>query len=209
MTLQVSIASNLADVEKELKRLGHEGTRKAIVAAMNKTGAKALVFSRRGLAKRMGVAQKNIREGFRTRRATRIFLLFVIFIRGKRLNLIRFGARQLKRAGVSARAWGIRRRYPGTFIALRDRTATGGVVFKRVRGKTMRGRSKYAGTKHAEAIAPVFGPGLAREFDRPEFQALVIRKVEAEMPTEWERAIKLETDRMTRRINRARIKRYR
>ena len=138
----------------------------ATARALNRTAAEARTQVVRKLASQTGLKQKSIREKLIVVRARRSSLVAELQVSGRPLNLLRFGARQTKR-GVSAKAWGKRRVYPGTFLGNRGRT-----VFKRVGGKRL-------------PIKPVWGPSIPREFIRNQLDRTIGRVVRERFPVHF------------------------
>lgn len=136
----------LDSLNLKLNRLEREVFPKAAVRSLNRTARKVRTIARRSTAKRMGLAQKAIKSRMDIDKARPNRLTVLVTGRGKPFNLIRFGARQIKR-GVSAKPWGKRRVFRGAFIA------------------TMPNGKRIVVARRGEARLPLkalFGPGLAR-----------------------------------------------
>lgn len=159
--MKIDIKADVAAARRRLNNTQRQVLPKAVARALNRTGDHANTLTVRGLAKVSGLKQKDVRAAMARTRATWNRLSYLISATGRALNLIRFGARATKK-GVSAAAWGVRKIYRGTFIANQGRT-----VFRRTHGKYM--PSRKGNTKHSEAIVPMHGPSLPREFGRAEF----------------------------------------
>lgn len=125
----------------------------AVARAMNHTGNIARTQAVRQVAKQMGIPVGRAREEIETKLATKADLSYELTARGKFISLRAFGARETTK-GVSARPWGKRRTFRGTFTI----DSLGGQVFKR----TSEGRLKK-----------LWGPAIPVEFVRDEVPKIV------------------------------------
>jgi hypothetical protein len=119
----------------------------AMRMAVNDAGNAARTRVIRTLAAQMGLPNSTVRQGLMTRPATRD-LIYEINSAGGYLSLKSFDAEQ-RRAGVSARPWGQRRIFRGTFIVPR----LGGQVFRRT-------------TRARFPIVKLWGPAMPQELVR-------------------------------------------
>lgn len=104
--IRLDIRSNIADVQRRFDKLSEEVKDKALVRALNRTGTTVRAAATREIrAEYPGLKAAAIREAMRIRNATRGDLTMTIEVRGHRLKLIDFSARQTKR-GVSVRVKG-------------------------------------------------------------------------------------------------------
>ncbi len=139
--LNVDVTQDFKEVNKMLK--GIPGlVDKAAVRSLNRTNDQVAVIARRLIAKDMGIPVKVVRAGMFKMKARRHRLTATTIARGGRLNLIRFKANQTK-LGVSAKAWGKRKVYKGTFIG-----NSGSTVFKRTSAKRL-------------PVKPLWGPAIS------------------------------------------------
>jgi len=152
-------APDLIDIAKALETNGPLVVQRALNAALNSTGAVATTAVRRNIVKITSASAGAVRDVVRTKRSNFEDLSFDIYGRGSPIPLIEFGAQQRGR-GVSARAWGRRTIYRGTFIATMDsghrgvftRSKKGGA--RRVRQVDKRGRVYYSELPIRELAGP-------------------------------------------------------
>ncbi|WP_201829601.1 phage tail protein [Microvirga zambiensis] len=113
----------------------------AIARAINRTGGKARTAMIRSLTAQTGLKRKVVVRALRTNRATRTNLEFSIDSSGGNIRLKYFDPKET-RSGVSAKPFGRRQVFPGTFMkggSFPKRTAikrklTGGHVYRRTGG---------------------------------------------------------------------------
>ena len=122
--------------------------RDAMLFAVNDTGDRARTQVVRTLGRQMGLPYGTVREGLRTKPATGSDLTYKIISGGGYLSLRSFDAQQ-RRGGVSARPWGQRRLFRGTFIV----RSLGGQVFRRT-------------TRARFPIQKLWGPAMPMEMVR-------------------------------------------
>lgn len=157
---------NLSDLERR-------ALPRALARTLNSVATTVRKEDIRKIARFMGVKQSVVRERTDIKRATpkQREPMAQIRYKGRRMNLIRFGARQ-RQKGVSARPWGKRRIFPQTFIV----DLGTGVPFVAVRKQPGASqRHEYAG-KYQPArrvgripVVGVVGPGVAETAAMPEF----------------------------------------
>jgi len=139
----------------------------AVAATLNRVGDLAGTQVNRALAKQMGLPYGKVKNGLSRIGAAPDRLQFAIVGTGRRLSLKGFGATQ-RRAGVSARPWGKRRIFRGTFIIEK----LSGQVFKRVGGerRTYIGIDKATGRPRKRTsefpLEKLWGPGIPTEMVR-------------------------------------------
>lgn len=119
----------------------------AMRMAVNDAGNAARTRVIRTLATQMGLPVSTVRQGLQIKPAGRE-LIYEINSAGGYLTLRSFDAVQ-RRAGVSARPWGVRRIFRGTFIV----RSLGGQVFRRT-------------TRARFPIVKLWGPAMPRELVR-------------------------------------------
>lgn len=145
MTLSLSVKSNFKQLKKGLNRLESRVIPAAANSALNKSGRKVKTIITRDLSKEMGLKQKDIKDEIKVRKSNFRTLSVLITATGRRLNLIRYKAKQLKKA-LTAKPWGKVRKWKTGFIGNKGRTA-----FLRLPNKKIKALS---------------GPGIASEFVR-------------------------------------------
>ena len=114
-------------------------------SALNKAGRKVKTIITRDLSKEMGLKQKDIKNEIKVRKSNFRTLSVLITATGRRLNIIRYKAKQLKKA-LTAKPWNKKRKWRTGFIGNKGRTA-----FLRLPNKKIKALS---------------GPGIASEFIR-------------------------------------------
>jgi hypothetical protein len=162
--IRISVRADLAPVRARLARLSADMRDKAIAAAINRTADQAKTAAVRDIRGTFNLDASYIRNRIRVQRANARGVVVEATIRapGKRAaNLIRFVEKsatlaQIRRRSkrgesgvyVQIKRQGGKRLVKGAFISNAGRT-----VFRRIRGSgPLRGRERYAGTKHAEQI---------------------------------------------------------
>jgi hypothetical protein len=149
----------------------------AIIGTINRTGRQGFTQVRRNLSRETGIPQHDLgnrSRALREKRARTGDISYEILVRGQYTPLSYFApAQRLK--GVSARPWGKRRIFRGTFLATMKSGHVG--VFKRVKGARKikelwgpalpvelgRGQS---GPIFADTFNTAIGPNLTREVNR-------------------------------------------
>lgn len=214
--MQFNIETNFPEVAKAMKQLGEDVARKATASALNKTVAQAKTAMSREIRaefninkskvdKRLEITNARLRGGQLTIEAS-------LFSRDKfdnerSFNLINFMERSvsfaqarkrgklgtLNRLHVQIKKAGGKKALGSAFIGNKGRT-----VFVRVPGSTMASRSKYAGTKHSEKIAPMQTIHVARMFNTKRINAKVLAMIEAKFPELFANEAKFFTDRFNR-----------
>jgi Prophage minor tail protein Z (GPZ) len=146
-----------------------------VLRALNHVGDIARTQVKRELAKQTGLTVTVVDKSMRTVRAIPARQSYEVVATGKPIALREFAARPTRR-GVSARPWGQRRVFPGTFIV----RALGGHVFRRA------GRGRLP-------IVKLWGPSLPRELLRgkvPEvFEQVVSERLPERIFHEFEQAL--------------------
>jgi hypothetical protein len=144
--------------------------------ALNHVGDIARTQVKRELAKQTGLTVTAVDKSMRTVRAIPARHSYELVATGRPIPLRDFAARQT-RGGVSARPWGKRRVFPGTFVV----RALGGHVFRRV------GRARLP-------ILKLWGPSLPRELLRGKvpdvFEQVVRDRLPDRLIHEFEQALR-------------------
>jgi hypothetical protein len=141
----MKLKHNIKQYQKKLKRFGKE-IDKGTMSALNKTNTTMFTRTKRELSKISGLKQKEVGQFMNKQKATMMRFVSSIFVRGKSLNIHRFGARQMK-SGVKAKPWNKPHLFKGAFI-MNNRT---------VMIRTSKNRFPIRG---------VHGPSLKKEFTK-------------------------------------------
>ena len=180
--MEIDVKVDIKEVTRELNRLQRSVIPAATKAALNKTASQVSTVAKRDIAKTVGLPQKTIAPSFKVFKSSIQSLRATVEASGKALNLIRFKAKQTRR-GVTAKAWGKRKLYPGTFIANQGRT-----VFK---------RSSVGGHRVKRLpIEPVHGPSVPREFIRARVQRAMQQVVSTKFPKIFRDQIKYKLSKL-------------
>lgn len=128
----------------------------ALTRAVNWTAQKGWTQARGELAKAMGLPQGELRPYIYTQRASFTNITWQAVGTGAPITLRAFSAVQRKR-GVSARPWGQRRIFRGSFII----ESLGGSVYHREGPKVLMRKGRYKG-KYRQAIKKMYGPAVPK-----------------------------------------------
>ena len=99
-----------------------------------------------------------------------------IRIKSRYLNVIDFGARQVKK-GVSSKVWGKRKIYKGTFIR---------------RGKNSGKELVFRGKGDGKGIKALHGASLPREFVRQDMEKIFNKKIKTRFPILFKNALEFQ-----------------
>lgn len=167
----VFIDGGLEKVRRDLR-----ATPKAMALAQNRTindtHSKLKTRAMREVAKAVGLPQKEIKKKAKLKRSTLRTLSAWIAFESRWLNVIKFvtpGRQRVgafkKQTGVTAKPWGRRKTFTGSFIG-RGRGSGALLVFKRA-------------TDNSRApVEPVYGPNVAKEFLTRELEKVYDRVVD-------------------------------
>ncbi len=172
----ITITIDTTDLERMGQRLGRVDLKPAIARSLNRAGSHMLTIVTRQLAGQTGLGVRETRDEVRVDKAYPGKLTYTATIPGRWLTLVRFEPTQ-RPTGVSARPWGYRRTFPHAFL-IRN------IPFVR------KGRGSLP-------VRPLFGPSLAREFERGELEEMARQAAFAS----WEKNIKHEVDYALRGIS--------
>lgn len=192
--MSVRIETNFHEVTAKLNKLGKDLGDKALRSTVNKGAAKGRTQMNRAITRKYVLKASEVRPKLnvtRARRSTRSIVARLAGTGRLTFNLIRFvegrvslaQARRRRKDGtldvlrVKVKRSGGLKPIKGAFIANRGRT-----VFRRKPGTTMAGRSRYAGTKHAEQLEALSTVGIPLMFNAKDTKPLVIKQVEADLP---------------------------
>lgn len=205
--VQIVRAEGVESLRRKFAHLGDEVFPSALARAINRVSNTIKSRSAKDIAEATGLKPSSVRRRIVFRkRATKSDPSAVLEMSGSPFNLVEFvsGAKEPRspRGGVTAKAWGRRRKYPGVFLA---RMPNGQVIAVqrsapgRARTKLIR-QGRWAGkSPHVEAV---FGAGIAREAANPVL-AYEREKTYAErMPIELSHEIDFAIKRMAARRGR-------
>lgn len=153
-----------------LSRVERQALPKAAQAGLNRAAASARAVAVKAIAAEAGMTQKNARAGVSLHKARLGNLTAEIRARGRPLNLIRFGAKQLKKS-VAAKPWGKRRTYKKR-------------VFIGNQGRTVFIRDQVSGK-----IRGMYGASVARELIRDPVADRAGKRFHERAPIEIKRAL--------------------
>jgi len=148
--IELSIDLDILDTKKYLGKVQKQVVNKAITRSLNRTLDQVRVRASRVIAKDMGMKVSAVKKRLIKVRARRGKFEAVVRADHYVPNLIEFGARELKKAGVSHRAWGKRSKTKGAFIGT-GRTSGKRLVFART-------------SKKRYPIKALYGPSLQNTF---------------------------------------------
>jgi hypothetical protein len=188
--MQLSISTNFAEVQRKLDALQSDIRNTVMVRTINKTIDIAKTDMSKSIRKEFNVTAAYVREKLKVRKASFKAGRFSVVAeliggdgRSRSTNVIRYAAKQVKQGvSVKIKRTGGRKVISGAFIANGGRT-----VFVRVSGTTMKSRSRYAGTKHAEQIDKVDAIDVPMMFTTTRINSAVIRAIQSKLPAIFER----------------------
>lgn len=180
--MRIAVTVHSADLSRVLRELRDQSP-VAVSRALNRTITNVQTGARREISADTGLPVRRVGHAMKLERATRSKLRAALQVRGARIPLIDFKARQTRK-GVSYRLPTGRGSLPGGFIA---RMRSGHVgVFKRV------GKSRLP-------IGEKFGPSLPRVF----LQARVTRVLHSIVETQMAKNLQHEVNFLLRRTGAA------
>jgi hypothetical protein len=164
--------------------------RRAMNAALNRVGRSATTKLKRDLREVTNVKTDRLNAAIVERRSNFEDLQYTVSASGRPLPLAYFDVRQTKR-GVSARAWGKRTLFRGTFLATMDTGHMG--VFRRgregarrVKRYDARGHVYYSQLPIIELAGPSIPRMMLNQKIRDSFEATAKER----LPIEYERELK-------------------
>lgn len=198
--IKIDVRHNIREQAASLAKLSRDMQGKAVAMALNKTVAKGKTEMTRAITSEFNIKAGEVRPQLNVRRASArganlvaLLQAFASRRKGRSLNLIHFLAKQKKSAselGFKIKKRGGVKQIRGAFVGNKGRT-----VFIREPGTTMPTRSKYAGTKHAEAVKALSTIDVPQMFNTRRVNERVVRRIEKEFPVEFARAVRLLLDR--------------
>lgn len=207
------------DIQKAMRDLSAAHQRMvpaAASSALNRVATSARTTAVRTIRGETAIKASEVRKYISLRRASRANLVAQITTKSHAPNLIRYGAREVKK-GVSANAWGKRRIYRDAFIGNAGRT-----VFSRVNPAPATGKRRRIGQHQRRAhsrnrggttflvqahvvgtgprakktrIKALFGPSIRREFIRDKCNQAMMAVINSRWPVEFAREVKWRLDR--------------
>lgn len=160
MPFEIDISHNIKEVQKELNKIQKTVVKRATARALNKTGITVRAEAARRVSKATGIKIGRVKSQLTISKANQGRLICILKPNKRQANLIEFvtpgkqrpGAFR-KKAGVTAKAWGKSKTYPGTFIG-RGKSSGKTLVFKRDSRKSRSG------------LSGVYGPSVIGQFMR-------------------------------------------
>lgn len=184
MSFRLDIDADITGAQRKLFNMENGVVRQAAARAINRTLSQVKTGAVRELKDEIGqttgLTSTGIKKSIREFRATWRRLYGSLTPSGRALPLIGFGARQTK-AGVTAKAWGKRKAYKGTFIAKMPSGHKG--VFKRT-------------SKKRTPIKELYGPSLPKEFSEQKILGSMKRIARTVWPKQFERELKYRLSRL-------------
>ena len=172
--MEVKVNSNFKKALRDIGNVPRKYIQKAMVTALNKMGKEVMTQAKRELKNATGLKAGVVGKKIKKDKARKGDETYSIHIKSRYLNVIEFGARQTKRS-VSAKVWGKRKVYRGTFIGS-GRNSGKQLVFK---------KSK----RNPKRIEAVHGASLPREFERQDMAKLFNKKIKTRFPILFKRAV--------------------
>lgn len=219
MAIERVVGAN--SLRRKLSQLEQNAFPTALARAVNRVSNTVKSRSAEDIAEATGLKPSSVRRRIIfTKRATKADPSAVLEISGKPFNLVEFvsGSKdqpRRPRGGVTANAWGNRRKYPGVFLA---RMPNGQVIAVQ-RSRAGRGARNALSLAHSRFIGgsgpkmiqsgrwagksphieAVFGAGIAREAAQPMLTEQRERTVAERMPIELKHELKFAVQRMLER----------
>ena len=192
--MKISISTNFPEVQRAIDRLRTDVANQVTARALNRTIEQARTQMSKEIRQEFNVSAALVKERLRIKRAAFKGGLLSLSAElsspegqkgGRRINLIRFGAKQTaKGVSVKIKKVGARKTVSGAFIGNKGRT-----VFKRVPGSIMRSRASSGGKLHRERIEPVQTIDVPQMFNTKRINAAVVAAMQARFPAIFEREL--------------------
>jgi len=171
MSFEISITSELKQLQKQLTNLERNAYPKAVARTLNRIASSAKVASSKHIAPQMNAKQADIKRRMYDEKAYPKKLWASIIASGSPLKLIAFKARQTAK-GVVSKAWGVNKLYKHTFIAPVRHGSSANAVYVRK-------------SSHTLPVKQLWGPGIAQLFKRPENITIMQTTVTQRLTTEF------------------------
>jgi len=181
--IDFSVEHDVKKLTRHLSRLQNQTIEKATVSALNKVARSVKTASHREISKQTGIPQGKFSKSIVISKASKFKLsAAVIALPSRAFNLIEFvtkGKRKIggfrKKIGVTAKAWGKKKEYKGTFIGT---------------GKTSGKFLVYARTSDkARPIKAIHGPHIPTSFLNKIVMRTMKAKVKERFGLEMDRAL--------------------
>lgn len=189
----LSIKTDFKDVDRQLRKLSSDLQLKFIPAALNKIIAKTNTLMAREISGEFNIAQKDVRSRLRIIRAKRDFASFTASLdpyalgrRGRSLNLIRFLEKSVSLAE------GRRRKNNQSQSQLRFQIKLSGGK-KTIAGAFIANRGRTVFVREGKARTPIKALStidVPQMFNTKRIQSVVLKKIDADLVIEFDRAIK-------------------
>ena len=170
--ITVSVKDDFKGLARTLDRAQRKAMPKIIKGTLDRTATQTQTTAIKTIAKETGIKQKDVRKSFKVFKSKTTALVAVIRVRGNAPNLIRFGAKQVKK-GVSAAPWRKKRVFRGAFIGNLGRT-----VF--VRKNLGDSRSK---------IKALWGPAVPNELIRSHVKRAWRKTIRDRLPINFAQSV--------------------
>lgn len=188
-------------VLRKLNGIAREVFPVACARALNRVANTVKTRAARDISKATGLKVSSVKRRIVFRkRASKADLTVVLEVSGKPLNLVETvaGARsepRSPRVGVTAKAWGVRRKYPGVFLA---RMPNGQVIAVRRSDAGKRGKKIRSGrwANRSPHIESVWGPGIARTAAQPALEAARREVVRERFPIELQHELSIRISKL-------------
>jgi len=181
-TLDIDV--DVSAAQRKLFNMENTVVQQAAARAINRTLSQVKMGAVRELKDEIGsttgLSSAGLRKSIKERKATRYRLRGELIPSGRAIPLIRFGARQVKQ-GVTAKAWGKRKLYKGTFVAKMPSGHKG--VYKRTGNKRL-------------PIKEMYGPALPKEFAKDKIVSSMTRIARTAWPRNFNRELKYRLSRL-------------
>jgi hypothetical protein len=170
----INLRIDIADIMRgaAVYQQGPKRMQQIISRVLNHVGGTARTKVKSALAKQMGLPAGTVDARLITKRAYPGHQSFEITAAGRPIPLAEFGARQTRR-GVSARPWGQRRVFLGTFMV----ASLGNQAFRRA------GRARFP-------IVKLWGPSMPKELLRDQVPQVFFDEVRAKLPVRLEHELR-------------------
>jgi hypothetical protein len=192
--MRISVQSDLDKLAKNLSLFEKHKLPKATTRALNKIGNSATTQVKREMSKEAGLAQNKVAPYIKTWRAAHNRPYFDINFRRSTFSLYNtYGATQNAR-GVTSKAWGKKKLYPGAFLAIMPNGKKD--VFINVGGRRGSLREVKSGKNIGKKYRPelplklLYGPSLYAMRAKLGLDKKVEVLVLERFPTEFQRAIR-------------------
>ena len=175
--MEVKVKSNMKKAIRAIGNVPKKYIQKALVTSLNKVGGEVVTQAKRELKDATGLKAGVVAKKIKKDKARKGDETYSIHIKSRYLNVIEFGARQTKK-GVSAKVWGKRKVYRGTFIGS-GRNSGKQLVFKKRKNAPKR-------------IEALHNASLPREFERQDMAKIFNKKIKTRFPILFKRAVEFQ-----------------